>query len=256
MMFAACLAARPGASALSQTTATPPSSAAQQFAETRRAEIAQYTARLQSFDEEDRREAALMLGAMRDAATAPVLTTALADKAERVRAAALAGLGLLNDPALVPLIANSLLKDKSPFVRKTAAYGLGQTASREAVPPLITALRDKDMEVRGATVVALSKIPDAAAIAPLIQALADKSSFVRAYAAAALGANGRSAASAVPGLIKLLTTDDGPEARRQAATALGLIGEPAARPALERAERSADPYLSQAAREAIALIKK
>jgi HEAT repeat protein len=59
----------------------------------------------------------------------------------------------------------------------------------------------------------------------------------------------------VPNLVKILTTDEDHEARRQAAQALGHIGEPSALPALERAEHSSDPYLSQAAREAIARIK-
>jgi HEAT repeat protein len=110
--------------------------------------------------------------------------------------------------------------------------------------------------VRGAAVVSLSNLADATAIMPLISALEDKSEFVRAHAAAALGANGRAAAQAVPNLVKLLTSDKDPEVRRQAATALGMIGEPSALPALEHATHASDPYLSQAAREAIPQIRK
>src|SRR2546423_1912580 len=121
------------------------------------------------------------------------------DPAERVRAAALAALGNLRDPSLVRLIATYLTKDKRPFVRKTAAYALGQISnSGEATAALIVGLRDKDMEVRGASAVALANTPDATAIAPLIHALKDTSPFVRAYAAAALGVNGPAAAQAVP----------------------------------------------------------
>lgn len=231
-------------------------SAAQQLAEAQRAEIARLTALLQSGDEEERRNAVHRLAAMRDPATTEALRTALDDKAERVRAAALAGLGHLQEPALAPFIAIYLTKEKSPFVRKVAAYALGQTGGSEATAALIIGLRDKDMEVRGAAAVALSRTPDGAAIAPLIVALQDKSSFVRAHAAAALGINGRAAAQAVPPLIKVLTTDEDHEARRQAAEALGQIGEPSALPALERAEHSSDPYLSQAAREARSQISK
>ena len=57
---------------------------------------------LQSGDEEERREAALMLGAMRNPAAIAALRAALNDKAERVRAAALAGLGSLQEPSLAP----------------------------------------------------------------------------------------------------------------------------------------------------------
>jgi HEAT repeat protein len=112
------------------------------------------------------------------------------------------------------------------------------------------------MEVRGAAAVALSSWPDAAAIAPLITSLSDKSAFVRAHAAAALGVNGRAAAQAVPDLVRVLTKDEDHEARRQAATALGRIGEPSALTPLQDAAHSSDPYLSQAAREAIREISK
>jgi HEAT repeat protein len=226
-------------------------SASQQPDDSKRAEIARYTSALQSADEEERRNAILMLGEMHDPATAAPLQSALADNSESVRAAAIAALGELRQPTLAPLIAIYLTKDKHTFVRKTAAYALGQLGGSDAVAALIAGLRDKDAEVRGAAAVGLENTPDAAAIAPLIQALRDKSEFVRAHAAAALGANGRASAQAVPNLVKMLTTDNDHDARRQAATALGRIGEPSALPALERAARSADPYLSQAARDAL-----
>jgi len=232
------------------------STAAQQLAEAKRAEIARYTSLLQSGDEEERRDAVHKLGAMHDPATIAALRAALDDKAERVRAAALLGLGHLQEPSLAPFIAIYLTKEKSPYVRKAAAYALGNIATSEATTALIIGLRDKDIEVRGAAAVSLSRMPDATAIEPLIAALRDKSAFVRAHAATALGVNGRAAAQAVPPLIKLLTTDEDHEARRQAATALGRIGEPSALPALDRAERSSDPYLSQAAREAISQISR
>jgi HEAT repeat protein len=233
--------------ALPQSPAPPstPASPAQAVAADRQAEIARYAAALQSGDEEERRSAVHRLSAMHDAATIPALRTALNDESERVR-----------EPTLAPLVATYLTKDKRPFVRKAAAYALGHFATSEATAALVAGLRDKDMEVRGAAAVALSNRPDAAAIAPLIQSLSDKSAFVRAHAAAALGVNGRAAAQAVPDLVRVLTKDEDHEARRQAATALGRIGEPSALAALQDAERSSDPYLSQAAREATAQIRR
>ncbi|MFL6214956.1 MAG: HEAT repeat domain-containing protein [Blastocatellia bacterium] len=239
----------------SPTPSSTPTST-QEIAADRRAEIARYAAALQSGDEEERRQAVLMLGAMRDAATIPTLRAALGDKAERVRAAAIAALGMLDDSSLTPVIAIYLTKDNRPFVRKTAAYALGHFATGDATAALIVGLRDKDMEVRGAAAVALSSRPDAAAIAPLIKSLSDKSPFVRAHAAAALGVNGRAAAQAVPDLVRVLAKDEDHESRRQAATALGRIGEPSSLTALQEAERSSDPYLSQAAREAISSIRE
>ena len=251
-------ASRP-AYAFQQSPATSPSTAtasAQEMAADRQAEIAHYAAALQSGDEEERRTAVHRLGAMHDAATIPALRTAINDQSERVRAAALTALGHLAEPTLAPVIATYLTKDKQPFVRKAAAYALGHFANAEATAALVVGLRDKDMEVRGAAAVALSSRPDASAIAPLIRSLSDKSAFVRAHAAAALGVNGRAAAQAVPDLVRMLAKDEDHEARRQAATALGRIGEPSSLNALQQAERSSDPYLSQAAREAISSISK
>lgn len=215
------------------------------------AEIARLTQRLHSSDEEERRDAALQLGAIEKPEAAPALKSALSDSSPRVRVIAIRGLSMLGDAEFIPLIAAPLAQDKVPFVRKSAAYALGRFRRSEATSALVAALKDKDIEVRGAATVALTEYADAAAIAPLTAALTDKSNFVRAYAARALGLNGRAAAQAVPALIALLTTDEGPEVRRQAATALGLIGDRAALPALERARDSADPYLSEAALAAI-----
>jgi len=218
------------------------------------AEIARLAAGLHSSDEEERRDAALQLGAMETAAAAPALRSAVNDSSSQVRAIAIRGLGLIADADSIPLIAARLAQDKLPFVRKTAAYALGRFRRQEVTAALVGALTDKDAEVRGAATVALAEYADPAAIAPLTRALTDKSNFVRAHAARALGINGRAAAQAVPVLITLLTADEGPEVKRQSATALGLIGDRAALPALERARHHADPYLNHAAIEAIRIL--
>ncbi|HXG93764.1 MAG TPA: HEAT repeat domain-containing protein [Blastocatellia bacterium] len=217
-------------------------------------EIAALTERLKSSDEEERRDAALALATLKTPAVAPALTAALNDPSERVRAVAATGLGAINDPSLVSVLSARLAQEKRPFVRKAIAYALGNFRSAQATPALIAALRDKDIEVRGAAAVALGQYADATAIEPLTNALRDKSEFVRAKAACALGVNSRAAARAVPILIKLLTSDKEHEVKRQSAIALGLIGEPSALPALERAVRDPDPYLSRAAIDAIKMI--
>jgi HEAT repeat protein len=219
-------------------------------------EIERLTSQLKSSDEEERREATLMLAALETPAAIPALTSALNDASERVRALALTGLSRRNDSSLVPRIAARRAQDKKPFVRKAAAFGLGKLHSNEGTLALVAALKDKDIEVRGAAAVALGEYADASAIAPLTVALADKSEFVRAQSARALGTNGRAAAATVPLLIKLLASDKDPNVKRHAATALGQIGERAALPALERAARDSDPYLSQAASEAIKMIQE
>jgi HEAT repeat protein len=217
-------------------------------------EIEQLTSELKSSDEEKRREATLMLAALETPAAIPALTSALNDPSERVRAHAIAGLSRLSDPSLVSVIAARLAQDKKPFVRKAAAYALGKFGSPEGTAALVAALKDKDIEVRGAAAVALGEYADQAAVVPLTGALSDKSEFVRAHSARALGVNGRAAQQAVPLLIKLLASDKDQHVKRMVATALGRIGERAALPALELARRDPDPYLSQAASDAIRMI--
>jgi HEAT repeat protein len=226
----------------------------QQVSEDSNSEIARLTAQLKSSDEEERRNATVMLVALDTAAAIPALTAAANDPSERVRALAITGLAQLGDPSLVPIIAARLAQDKKPFVRKAAAYGLGKLHSNEGTLALVAALKDKDSEVRGAAAVALGDYADETAIAPLTQSLEDKSEFVRAQSARALGVNGRAARAAVPLLIRRLASDKDQEVKRQAATALGRIGEQSALSALKQAELDRDPYLSQAASEAIKMI--
>ncbi len=219
-------------------------------------EVARLSGQLNSSDEEERRSAVLTLAALEHAAARNALISALADKSERVRAAAVTGLGRFEDAGLATIVAPLVTKDKSAFVRKSAAYALGRMRSPAGTAALVAALRDKEIEVRGAAAVALGEYPDAQAIEPLTAALADKSEFVRAQSARSLGANTRAAARAVPSLIRVLTSDQELEPKRQAAAALGQIGDRSALPALEAAVRAPDPHLSSAALTAIERIKQ
>jgi HEAT repeat protein len=236
---------------LSLIAAPPESPACQEMNQNIRAEISRLALRLRSSDEEERRDAVVKLSEIESPETTGVLLFALNDRSERVRAMAIDGLSRTGSPQAVDAIAARASSDKSPFVRKEAAYALGRLRSPSGTAALVAALKDKEMEVRGAAAVALGQCGDAAPIEPLLGALSDKSEFVRAQAARALGAAGRGAAVAVARLVTLITSDPDQEVRRQAAVALGLIGEKAALPALERASRDPDPLLSNAAREAI-----
>jgi HEAT repeat protein len=220
------------------------------------AQVAEQKARLSSSNVEDRFDAVLKLAALGTPAAISALSTALEDSDENVRAIAIDGLAGTGDPQYVPVIAARLGRDKSIFVRKTAAYALGRIGSDAGTGALLRALKDKNDEMRGAASVALTKYSDPSAVDGLIAALSDKSDFVRAHAAQALGVNRRAALRAVPILIKLLDSDTALDVRRQSATALGEIGDPAALESLERARLSADPYLSHAASSAIEKIKK
>jgi HEAT repeat protein len=219
------------------------------------AEVALLSAQLKSSDVEERRNAVMILSHLDGDSATSALVSALNDKSPAVRALVLAGLGERSDNTIVPLVVARLSSDKDPFVRKAAAYALGHFRGQERTAALIAALKDKDQEVRGAAAVSLGDHADAAAVAPLAVSLSGKSAFVRAQAARALGVNGQAASQAVPALIRLLDGDSDAEVKRQTATALGLIGDPAALPALERASHDSDSYLAQAARDSMRMIQ-
>lgn len=230
-------------------------------------EIEKLRARLSSSDTEERREAVTRLGAMARADSSRAALPALKDAAVVVRAtAARAILSLPATEAAAALL--PLLADKDEFVRREAAYALGQTRSHMAVEALAIALaRDREAGVRGAAAVALGQIGDEAATPVLTEAIGrriartgflnritfrrtEENEFVRRSAAVALGQ--MKSRAAVPALITALANERaGDDVRREAARALGLIGDPAAIPVLRAALATRDPYLSEIASEAI-----
>lgn len=233
-------------------------------------EIEKQRLRLSSAEIEDRREALTQLGAMHQPAASRVALSALSDPAPIVRATAAASvLSLPAEESVASLI--PLLADKDEFVRQQAAYALGQTRSRIAVAVLVERLADKKESVRGAAAVALGQIADAAALIPLAAVLnpqsglasakngqkskREKNPFVLRAAVRSLGQIGNRAGS--PTLIVVLQDEKAEDdVRREAAFALGAIGDSSAIPALRDALSARDPYLSQAAHEAIRKISR
>ncbi|MEN3326012.1 MAG: hypothetical protein V7638_819 [Acidobacteriota bacterium] len=219
--------------------------------------------RLASGDEEDRRDALMRLGAMHRAAASRVALPLLSDPSPIVRATATKAILSLNPEesaaALLPL-----LNDKDEFVRREAAYALGMTRSRTATTSLTDRLlNDKEAGVRGAAAVALGKIGDENAVIALASTFAQQLSgpatskrkpetnqFVLRAAAVALGEIKSRAGT--PALIAAISNEKFPQdVRREAARSLGLIGDPAAIPALQSASVSEDPFLAQLAFEAL-----
>ncbi len=230
-------------------------------------EIEKQRERLSSSEVEERRDALMRLSALQHPNASRAAVSALDDSAAIVRATASGVVQWLPPEegvgALLPL-----LVDKDEFVRQEAAYALGRTKSRSAVRPLIELLaKDKRDGVRGAAAVALGQIADEASVVSLAQTLSpqtslpgakarkEKNEFVLRAAAVSLGQIGSRAG--LPALVAALederTTDD---VRREAARALGLIGDPAAEPALRKVLMARDAYLSFAAYEALRRISR
>jgi HEAT repeat protein len=227
-------------------------------------EIENQRRRLSSGDIEERRDALMRLGNLRRPDASRVAIAGLRDLTPIVRVAATHAILSLPQAESAPLLI-PLLRDKMEFVRREGAYALGQTRSRVATTPLVNALlNDKEPSVRGAAAVALGEIRDESAVQPLAQVLAGnpgkkktkqkENAFVRRAAARSLGQIRSRDGLAI--LIDTLANDaNDNDVRREAAGALGLIGDSAAAPALQVAAASNDPYLSEAAREALRLIK-
>lgn len=234
-------------------------------------EIEKQTRHLGSVETEERRVAVTRLGSMHHPAASRAALPALQDSVAIIRATA-AGAILSLPPGesagyLIPLLA-----DKDEFVRREVAFALGKTHDQSAVLPLIERLNsDKRDSVRGAAAVALGELKDASAAFSLAQILSpgfgpptarsskkskrEKDLFLLRAAARSLGQIGSSAA--LPALVNALqdekTSDD---VRRESAFALGLIGDAAAIPALRDVLSTRDPYLGEAARQAIRKIER
>jgi len=228
-------------------------------------EIERQRRRLNSADIEERRDALMRLGSLKRPDASRVAAVGLSDVAPIVRVTAMHAIRSLPQAEAATLLI-PLLPDKLEFVRREAAYALGETHSRTAVAPLVNVLlTDKEAGVRGAAAVALGEIRDESAVQPLSQVLAGRNEkkkkaktgenqFVMRAAARSLGQI--RSRSGVDVLIATLANDaNDNDVRREAATALGLIGDPSAGPALQAAFASSDPYLSEAAREALRLLK-
>jgi HEAT repeat protein len=230
-------------------------------------EVENQRRRLSSSETEERRDAVMRLGSMKRPESSRAAATGLRDSAAIVRASsARAVLSLPPDEAAALLI--PLLQDRDEFVRQETSYALGESRSLKAVSALASILeRDKKDSVRGAAAVALGQIGDESAVVPLAQLLGrrvaasglinrvrrskkDENEFVRRAAAHSLGEI-RSRA-AVPQLTAVLLDERAPDdIRREAATALGLIGDPASVAAFRAVLTTRDPYLARIAYESL-----
>jgi len=225
-------------------------------------ELERQRQRLKSEEIEDRRDALMRLGKLKRTDASRIAAGGLTDVAPIVRVAA-AHAVLSLPPAEAAGLLIPLLQDKIEFVRRETAYALGETRSHSAAASLESVLlNDKETGVRAAAAVALGEIGDESSVQSLAQVLsgqpekkkkkakAGTNEFVMRAAARSLGQI--KSRSSVGVLIATLTNDSNDsDVKREAATSLGLIGDPSAAPALEAAFTSGDPYLSEAARAAL-----
>lgn len=231
--------------------------------------IQQQRQRLSSGDLEERRDALMRLGALNSAEASREALVGLTDDSPMIRAvAAKAILSIGAEQSVTALV--PLLTDKDEFVRREVAYALGLSKSRSATEQLVSLLlNDKEDGVRAAAAVALGDVADERAVVPLASVLApqstsgtqtqrkiktEKNIFVLRAAAKSLGQI--KSRAGVPALVAVLSNEKlDNDVRREAAFALGLIGDPSALQALQLVVNAADPYLAETASNAVRQIK-
>lgn len=148
------------------------------------------------------------------------------------------------------------LQSPDPLQRAYAAVLLDKMGkqARPAVPFLLVALDDQDRQVRGDAAGALGRIGDPRAVEPLVGIVqnTDEDWEVRAAAAASLGELGdrRATGPLIAALAAMVS-----HVRYKAAVALGRIGDPAAKEALEStAALDSDLSVRYAAKDALGRI--
>ena len=220
-------------------------------------EIELQKARLNSSSSEERLNAVLRLGWLKDVEASRAATIALRDSETLVRVAAINAIQSLPSNESINYLL-PLLDDKTEIIRQETAYALGKSQNQNAVSKLLYLFNNKKEKpgVKGAVAFALGQIGDKSAVPALVQALQEKkkpNALVQSAAARSLGLLKANEATQL--LISILS-DEKAEAdvRREAAFALGEIRDASAVSALNLAAKSNDPYLAKTASESLKAI--
>ena len=257
-------------------------------------DLDQLAKQLRSGSTEEKRTALMQLRSLRSADASRIAVAGLGDNAAIVRATAASSVTFLPAPeaaaALLPL-----LNDKDEFVRKEVAYSLGDVGDPASTPQLThTVTSDKSPEVRVSAAVAIGKLGNPDAVPTLVKILGDRpteaNEVLRRAAARSIGQiaqimrSGKvkvvtpqnfltekykdisprpspdllaNFSSAVPVLTRILdSARESDDTRREAAFALGAIGDPSARSLLSKYASSSDPYLAEISKEALLKLDK
>jgi HEAT repeat protein len=247
---------------------------------------------LRSGKTEEKRTALMQLRGLRSEDASRAAAAALSDKEPMVRATAASSVTFLPKAEASALLL-PLLRDKDEFVRRECAYALGEVGDLSSALALIKAAGDKSLEVRSTAVAALGKVGNPSAVSSLNDILkkapVEKDELIRRAAARSLGQIAQIMRS---GKVRVLTPqnfmpekykDVGPkpspdlqqyfvlavdtlihvldnknevaDTRREAAFALGAIGDQKAVNVLNRYVSSSDPYLAEISRESLLKLK-
>ncbi len=244
---------------------------------------------------EEKRAALFEIRNLRSSSASRLAVPALRAREPIVRASAAASVVFLpKDESARSLI--PLLSDKMEFVRREAAYALGDVQDRSATPLLVSMIRsDKILEVRTAAAIALGKIGDTSAINELLRILETRpredDEFLRRSAARSIGQIAQINVTGNPSVLTpqnflpekfkdlgssdvtgaiphnlskarevltvvLQNNSESDDTRREAAFSLGVIGDKNSIPVLQTYVTSGDPYLAEICKEALLKIER
>jgi HEAT repeat protein len=174
-----------------------------------------------------------LLGEFNHAAVIPVLINLLNSESELSAAAAeaLANLGNQAIPALTDLL-------PLPEFRLLAVRSLSRIRHSETIVPLLSIVTDPQPAIRAAAIEALSSFHDPRIFPVLAKALQDPAASVRQEAVTGLGMRTVQTAANLVDLLAPYLTDLNPAVCRQAAIALGRLGNADAIQALTNTLRS------------------
>ena len=231
----------------------------------------------------------MTLRSMHSEDSSRVAVIALNDKTPIVRATAASSVVFLPGPEAVAAL-SPLLNDKDELVRREGAFALGTVGDAAAAPLLIRSMRsDKSLEVRSSAAAALGKTGNPDAVSPLAavfsQSPSEDNELLRRSAARSIGQiaqimrSGKTRVvtpqnflpekykdidsrpspdlsshfrSAVGVLIRVLeNSSEADDTRREAAFALGAIGDRSAESVLTKYTSSSDVYLAEISKEAL-----
>lgn len=188
------------------------------------------------------------------------LVPLLGDKAEFVRREAAYGLGLVGSGLATPALLKLLQNEKVMEVRTAASVALGGTGDPTAVPQLVSAFKGRPTEEN--EFLRRSAARSIGQIAQIIKTgkrrvvtpqnfLPEKYKDIPAGIPVDLTVRFPQFKEAVETLASVLKNkNEADDTRREAAFALGAVGDEAATKSLDAAIGSTDPYLAEIAKEA------
>lgn len=142
-----------------------------------------------SEDENRRKDAAEVLGDLREQEAIQPLIEVLNDKSSLIKHSAILALRKLASKQATPALVRVLIQDEDENNRYAAAYALGKVGEGQAIQPLLETLsKDEDVDTRFAAASAISELNKPEAVAPLLKILTESGDLDTQLAAvAALG---------------------------------------------------------------------